>query len=344
MRAADMRLDLCARTEDPHIRSDWFARFSGARLLLFGGKGGVGKTTCAAATAIRLADADSSRRLLLLSTDPAHSLGDVLGAVLDDEPKPVRGAPSNLFARELDAPRALAGRRAEIESALEEITLTAGVAGDRTLGVREIVDLAPPGIDEVLGVVSVVNSLGLDADGAAPERSAFDVVVCDTAPTGHALRLLEMPDAAREWIQSLLRLLLKYRELVRPGKLAEQLVALSQSTRRLQALLRDPRQTAFVVVTRAAQVPRAETERLVTRVRALSLAIPATLVNAVTIDPPRCPWCRRVAAAERKIVTALSRSLRPRSRHCAIILTPLVAPPPRGVARLRTWAATWMPI
>ena len=88
--------------------------------------------------------------------------------------------------------------------------------------------LAPPGIDELFGVLSVVDA-----------RADYDVIVVDTAPTGHALRLLEMPEAAREWVQVLLRVLLKYRSLVRPGQLAAELVDVSKSIRELQTLLRD---------------------------------------------------------------------------------------------------------
>ena len=84
----------------------------------------------------------------------------------------------------------------------------------------------------------------------------------DTAPTGHALRLLEMPDAAREWVQVLLRVLLKYRSLVTPGQLAAELVELSKSIRGCRRCCEIRRDTRFIVVTRAAAVPRLETERL----------------------------------------------------------------------------------
>ena len=72
------------------------SRTPSARLLLFGGKGGVGKTTCAAAAALTIARADPKRRILLLSTDPAHSLSDVLGATASDEPAAIPGGPPNL--------------------------------------------------------------------------------------------------------------------------------------------------------------------------------------------------------------------------------------------------------
>ncbi len=321
------------------------AALNGASLLFFGGKGGVGKTTVAAATALGLARADPARRVLLLSTDPAHSLADVFEAGVGDAAHAIPGGPPNLAVRELDAAAALASRRAQLESSLDEIASAFGAGGidaalaasaPRGVSVRvpiahvagELMNLAPPGIDELFGIVSVVDA-----------RAAFDVIVVDTAPTGHALRLLEMPGAAREWMQVLLRVLLKYKTLVRPGQLAAELVDISKSIRDLQGLLADRSATRFIVVTRAAEVPRRETERLLARLRRLKLATPAIVVNGLTMRPERCAWCRAAAAAERRELAALRRP-----RGCAIIRTPLSAPPPRGVKALNEWAQAWAQI
>ena len=310
--------------------SDQFGNIAqSASLLFFGGKGGVGKTTVAAATALWLAQRDPQRRVLLLSTDPAHSLGDVFQAQVGDIAHTVPHGPGNLVVRELDAARALAVRRTAFEAALDEIASAFGAgAVAASGGASELMTLAPPGIDELFGVLSVVEA-----------RADFDIIVVDTAPTGHALRLLEMPDAARDWMQVLLRVLLKYKTLVRPGQLAAELVELSKSIRALQALLRDPAQTHFIVVTRAAEVPRRETVRLLAQLRRLRLATPALVVNALTIAPGRCRWCRATAAAERRELDALRRVC---ARRCAMIDTPLVAPPPRGVRQLNEWAARWL--
>ena len=303
--------------------------FADASLLFFGGKGGVGKTTVAASVALRLARADPDRRVLLLSTDPAHSLADVFRADVGDTPRAIRGAPPNLVVRELDAARALAGRRAQFEGALDEIASAVGIAGaGAAIGASELMHLAPPGIDELFGVLSVVDA-----------RAAYDVIVVDTAPTGHALRLLEMPEAAREWIRVLLRVLLKYRSLVRPGQLASELVEVSKSIRELIALLRDAKTTRFIVVTRAAELPRRETGRLLARLRRLQLSAPAIVVNARTLASGRCARCRAVSAAERRELALLRRAC---GRRCAIIQTPLSAPPPRGVKALDRWSRTWI--
>ena len=314
----------------------------GASLVFFGGKGGVGKTTAAAAAALRLARAKRTRKILLLSTDPAHSLADVFKQPIGDRGRALAGGPGNLTVRELDAPSALAARRTQFQEAIDEIASAVGVsslaedAGSVKGGIsihspasavaRELMNLAPPGIDELFGVLSVVDA-----------RAEFDLIVVDTAPTGHALRLLELPDAAREWVQVLMRVLLKYRSLVRPGQLAAELVDVSKSIRELQALLRDGDKTRFIVVTRAAEVPRKETERLLARLRRLRLSAPAVVFNALTTKPGRCERCRATAAAEAREIGALRRP-----RGCAIIRTPLVAPPPRGAAALVRWAGSWV--
>jgi len=312
----------------------------GARLLLFGGKGGVGKTTCAAAAAIGLARADRSRRVVLLSTDPAHSLSDVFGVKVNDRPRTIRGGPPNLLVRELDAMAALAARRTGLEAALNEIVSALGTESlDINIGgiprgrsVGELLDLAPPGIDELFGILSVIELLSTDQS-----RSAGELAIVDTAPTGHALRLLEMPDAAREWLQVLMRVLLKYRAILPPGRFAAELVELSRSVRRLQDLLRDPTRARFIVVTRAAAVPRLETTRLIRELGRLRIAVPAIIINALTLAPGRCRRCAAIARAERAEVAAIRRG----ARTCAIILTPLVAPPPRGSRPLAEWSQQW---
>jgi arsenite/tail-anchored protein-transporting ATPase len=308
--------------------------FRAVRLLFFGGKGGVGKSTVAAAVALRLARAEPGRRVLLISTDPAHSLGHVFDRAIGNVPATIRGGPPNLYVREVDAAAAFASRRAGLEAALNEIGAAFG-AGELGIvtggqGFAGLMELAPPGIDELFGLLSVVEA-----------REEYPLVVMDTAPTGHALRLLEMPEAAREWVQVILRVLLKYKSLVKPGQLAAELVDLSKLIRELQALLQNPGDARFMVVTRAAVIPRLETARLVAQLRRLRLSTPAVIVNAMTLAPGDCPRCRTTKAAEQRELAVLGRRLRARTR-CAIIQTPLAAPTPRGPTALERWAQSWI--
>jgi arsenite-transporting ATPase len=311
----------------------------GVRLLLVAGKGGVGKTTVAAAAALALADATPARRVLLLSTDPAHSLADVLGARVDDDERTLPGGPPNLSARELDAERALLLRRERYRESVDDLfnALTRGsrfdIVFDRTV-IQELIELAPPGLDEVFGVLAVVEAL---SPGAG---RPYDVVVVDTAPTGHALRLLALPAAALQWVHALLAILLKYRKLVGLGELASDLLAAARDLKTLTALLEDRTRTRLVPVTRAAELPRLETERLLAAVRRLGIEIGSVVINAVT--EPGCVTCTRRARAERRVIDALRRSRpRARSRRSAMIFAPAVSPPPRGATALREWGQRW---
>ena len=161
-------------------------------------------------------------------------------------------------------------------------------------------------------------------------------MVVDTAPTGHALRLLEMPELALAWDHYLLSLLLKYREAVSLGDLAAELVELSRSLKRLEALLRDPARARFVAVTRAAELPRRETVRLLRSLKTLEIAVPAVVLNA--LPPAECARCGGSAGA----AGALRKDLRRLGLdRCAIMNAPALFPPPRGVARLAAWVQRW---
>jgi arsenite/tail-anchored protein-transporting ATPase len=271
--------------------------------------------------------------MLLLSTDPAHSLGhafDLPPGVVGDEPCAVPRAPANLLVRELDAVAALNARRAELERAFDEVAASfgAGAVGQRG---AELLELVPPGIDELFGMLSIV---------AASQH--YQLMVVDMAPTGHALRLLEQPDAARQWLRAILRVLLKYRALARPTRLVQELLELSTSISQLQNLLHDQTRTRAVVVTRAAEVPRLETVRLLSQLRRLKVFTPVVVVNAMTLGAGRCVRCRETEGIERVELAALRRSIRATARGSAIIETALAAPPPRGVAALEQWASRWI--
>jgi len=205
------------------------------------------------------------------------------------------------------------------------------VAYDRE-ALRGLMDLAPPGLDELFAVLSIVEAL-------LEREPSVDVVVLDTAPTGHALRLLEMPGTALGWIHALLAILLKYREVVGLGDVAAELVTTARRLRQLGALLTDPARARAVVVTRAGELPARETARLLTALRRLRMTVSAVVVNAT--GGGGCARCARALVAERRAMAALARQWGPRGRAWGIISTPAVAPPPRGAAGLARWGRTW---
>ena len=303
------------------------------KLLLFGGKGGVGKTTCAAATAVDVAALDRQRRVLLISTDPAHSLGDVLGMTLSDDEQRVPGATPNLRARELDAARVFEEVKAKYAAAIDRIFERLGGGGsfdaahDRSV-LHGLIDLAPPGLDELAATIEI-------AEAVSGDRPGWDLAVIDTAPTGHALRLLELPSLIHDWTKALMAILLKYQPVTGLGDLGALLLKLSRGLGTLRELLADPARTHFVVVTRAAALPRAESVRLVDRLAVLGIHVPEVVVNAV--GRGTCAACRKASAIEKREIGALRRSVLSGAKARRLVLAGTQVPPPRGARALRQW-------
>ncbi len=235
------------------------------RLLLFGGKGGVGKTTCATAAALHLA-VQREKTVLLLSTDPAHSLGDRLD----------KGAyPDSLDIEEFQADAALREFRDEHRPTLHEIVARGTFFDDEDI--QELLDLALPGMDETMSV------LRLDR---AVREEAYATIVVDTAPTGHTLRLLEMPDRFEEWVTFLDILLEKHRYMrsrfagVTDSDPLDAFVEdLQARTERVLEALRDDQRTTFVAVTQPETVVLRETRRLLERLDELAIPTQELVLN-----------------------------------------------------------------
>lgn len=257
-----------------------------ARMVLVAGKGGVGKTTVACATALRLAEACTAapdeQRVLLLSTDPAHSVADVLGETMDAVSNTPRAIAPGLDAVAVDAEAHLdALRNAYAEEVQQFFQQTGGtrfdMPHDRHVTER-LLDLAPPGIDEMMGITAVLDQLNDDR---------YAHLVLDMAPTGHFFRFVEMPDVFNAWIRSLFRLLRTYRHVVRVPRLNDRLVRLSKQVKALRQMLAGTHNThtghVYGVATPDPMV-RAETERLVNHCTRAGLSIPVLFLNQVPAD------------------------------------------------------------
>ena len=157
----------------------------GTTLLIFAGKGGVGKTTLACATALHLAEHSPDRKVLLVSVGAAHSLASCLDMPIGAHPKRVA---HGITAIEIDSEaefEALKEQYAgDIEKFLESVSGNFDLAFDREVLERTL-DLSPPGLDEVMGLTKV---MALLASGE------FDTLVLDSAATGHLIRFLELPE------------------------------------------------------------------------------------------------------------------------------------------------------
>ena len=154
------------------------------RVILYTGKGGVGKTSVAAATARRCAAA--GQRTIVLSTDPAHSLSDVLELPAGGEPTEV--AP-NLWAQQVSAQTELEEHWSAVQGWLGAVLMERGV---ERIAAEELT--VPPGGDELFSLLRLKRHV---------EEGGWDVIVVDCAPTGETLRLLSFPEAARWWLGKL---------------------------------------------------------------------------------------------------------------------------------------------
>ena len=170
------------------------------KLILFGGKGGVGKTTCASSTGLYLAN--NNKNTLLISTDPAHSLSDSLGKEMGDGVKQIESV-DKLNAIEISAEKALSRFKIEYDVELRRLLDTSTYL-DRE-DIDSILALPIPGIDEVMGFKTIVDLI---------EEGKFDKYIVDTAPTGHALRLLTFPELLDDWIRVMAKMRWKYRYMV----------------------------------------------------------------------------------------------------------------------------------
>ena len=312
-------------------------RLGAKRLLIFGGKGGVGKTTAAASAALTLAEGDPARRVLVFSTDPAHSLSDSFDERVGALKEGVAGL-KNLDAMEIDPAARFEELKERYRRWTDELfeSLTAGsrfeVQFDRE-AMRELVSLAPLGIDEIAALSAVSDLL---------DENTYTTIVLDTAPTGHLVRFLELPEVALSWVHTFIKLMLKYKGVVRYGNVAEELVALSKSIKRVSALLTDAASCEFVGVAIPERMSLEETARLAESLERLDVPMRRLLVNnVVTEEAARaCEFC---AARRRGQVTSLKSFAERFAGGVELLAAPQQPYDIHGPALLREHFARWRP-
>jgi arsenite/tail-anchored protein-transporting ATPase len=261
------------------------------RLLVFAGKGGVGKTTLACATAVRMARTFPDKGVFLFSTDPAHSLSDCLMKRIGPEPTELI---PGLTAMEIDAQAEFDGLKKKYAAELERFLVALAPGLDLTFDrevMERVMDLSPPGLDEVMALTLAMGFLAEDQ---------YQVFVLDSAPTGHLIRLLETPELIQQWLRMFFNLFLKYKRVFRLPGVSEQMIRISKDLKRLRALLKDFDRSALYAVTILTEMAFQETADLVDACRGMGINVPALFLNLAT-PVSECPLCSALYRNEEQI-------------------------------------------
>ncbi|KAJ0988300.1 hypothetical protein J5N97_006656 [Dioscorea zingiberensis] len=316
------------------------------KYYMLGGKGGVGKTSCAASLAVKFAN--HGHPTIVVSTDPAHSLSDSFaqdlrgGALV-----PVDGMDSPLFALEINPEKA----REEFRTASQKsggtgvkdfmdsmgLGMLVEQLGELKLG--ELLDTPPPGLDEAIAISKVMQFV------EAPEYNMFSRIVFDTAPTGHTLRLLSLPDFLDASIGKILKLKKKLSSATSAIKsvfgqeeprqdAADKLEQLRERMAKVRELFRDTESTEFVIVTIPTVMAVNESSRLHASLKKENVPVKRLVVNQVL--PPSSSDCKFCAMKRKDQMRALDLIQNdPELMSLKIIQSPLVDVEIRGVPALR---------
>ena len=312
-----------------------------ARLLLFGGKGGVGKTTTSASTAVWLAD--SGLKVLLVSSDPAHSTSDSLGVELSSEPTPVDGVPG-LFGLELNPEAKLSTFMPKLGESLSGMSTSpfaalGGLGGmfdqsakDEMASIKEEVDsseLVLPGLDEAIAFDELLKHV---------ENPSWDVIVFDTAPTGHTLRFLSLPELIEAWSGRLLRMMRVsggIRSMLFGRKqsdaMKDELERFRRRVLHVRRVLSDPSTTSFTLVTIPERMGVNETLRANASLQEYGLPVTGCLVNRVTPELDH-PFLKRRRGEEMGHIDELDSTL-----EMPVTTMELFDTEVQGLERLRTY-------
>lgn len=266
------------------------------KIIFVGGKGGVGKSTSSAAIALRTAQ--SRQKTLLISTDPAHNIGHIFEQKIGGDTTKIA---DNLYALEIDPEQETAQY---IKSVKENIK---GVVQPTMMEeVHRQLDTAKasPGTDEAALFDKLISII-------LEESANFDKLIFDTAPTGHTIRLLSLPELMGIWIQGLLEKRHKtkenYSRLLHDGEPVEDpifdvLQERQQRFAKVREIMLDAEQTGFIFVLNPEQLPIAETKNAIELLDKYRLEVKTLIVNRVLPESNEGEFFKQRKKYEKKYI------------------------------------------
>ncbi len=273
------------------------------RFILVGGKGGTGKTSSAASIAVYFAE--RGEKTLIISTDPAHSLSDSFDQPLGNkDPTKIIGVNGELYGLEID-PEQASGDFAEVLSmsgaSTDDLANSLG-----SMGLDEFKDMfstMPPGVDEALALAKVIQFI------ESPEYQYFQRIIFDTAPTGHTLRLLALPDFLDSFLGKAMKLRAKINNMFAGFKsllgmeaqrdnTVEAIEALKETIVKVRAFFQDEKRTEFIIVTIPTIMAINESERLAEELKLQNIAVKNVIVNQIMPQNINCKFCQARSAGQ----------------------------------------------
>ncbi|KAH0572984.1 Arsenical pump-driving ATPase [Spironucleus salmonicida] len=262
---------------------------SNLRWIFVGGKGGVGKTTTSSSLAIQIAHKNSltNDKTLILSTDPAHNLSDAFSQQFTDTPTAVNSVP-NLFAMEINPTKKFKNENAAEQNAAFQPIMNL------------FAQSSMPGMDELMSFVEVMD---------IATQNTYKTVIFDTAPTGHTLRFLEIPQTAKQ----MKTIFTSMKQMMGPmlqmmgGEAGDmdKVTAVFDQCDEVEQQFKDPNMTQFVCVCIPEFLSLYETERLVQQLMRLDIDCGSVVVNQVLDCQNDCGFCRARSKMQSKYITQM---------------------------------------
>ena len=294
--------------------------------IICGGKGGVGKTVMAAATAIALAQKHKDKKILISTTDPAHALSNVFAQdiPLDTKVVPLKDF-SNLFALEIDAQKMLKKwqdeYRQDIDTVFREfIGGGMDIAFDRKV-MEELMELSPPGLEELMALGKIMDLM---------KEDKYDIYVLDSAASGHLLRFLELPEIIRDWLKGIFKILLKYRNIAGLVEIKRKLLDFSKDIKKIQETLFGSKKTEFVMVSIAEEMGVREMGDLAQSLEKLNIPYNYIVLNRIR-PASHCKFCLTKRESQEKYIAKVKKEY-PKKE---VVLVPLFSYDIRGAEPLK---------
>lgn len=254
----------------------------------FSGKGGVGKTSMAAATALWFAK--HGKKTLIISTDPAHSLSDSFDVRIGPDTKKIG---KNLYALEIDPAKAMQEYKEMFSPQMEKLGALEG------LGLEDSFDIAgmTPGIDEIASFDKFLKFMNSDE---------YDIIVFDTAPTGHALRFLSLPDVMDSWVGKMIKIRMRFSGMLSIAKKIlpfggsdddeksfgmEEMEAMKERIAQAKRILSDPERTHYNIVMIPEAMSIYESERAIETLKSYNIPVRSIMVNQLVPRSDSCEFC-----------------------------------------------------